>query len=144
MRTVNIVAPHSDQRQLEALPICVDHHLRRRLARRVWIRRGKQARLAQIRRIHRHIPIHLVGRDVYEPRDAMLSCRFQQHMRTVNVRIRELVRVAETEVDVRLCGEVEDGVDLVFAKHPLHLGRRSDVSLLESEVCTAFEDAGVV
>jgi hypothetical protein len=39
---------------------------------------------------------------------------------------------------------VEDGVDLVFAKHSFHLGRRRDVALLEREVRSAIEDARVV
>jgi hypothetical protein len=74
----------------------------------------------------------------------MLSSTFKQDVRSVYVCVRELIRVAEAEVDVRLRSEVEDGVDLVFAKHPLYVGRRCDVTILECEVGLIVKDARVV
>lgn len=60
---------------------------------------------------------------MYEPADTVLLGSFQQNMRAIDIGIRELVRVAEAEIDMRLRGEVEDGVDLVFAQYPLDVGR---------------------
>jgi hypothetical protein len=65
-------------------------------------------------------------------------------MRSVYVGVGELVRVAEAEVNMRLCGEVEDGIDVVLAQHTLNVGRRGNVSMLEGEVRSVVEDARVV
>ena len=45
---------------------------------------------------------------------------------------------------MRLCGEVEDGIDVVLAQHPLNIGGRGDVSMFEGEVRSVVEDACVV
>lgn len=62
----------------------------------------------------------------------------------VNVRVGKLIRIAEAEVDVRLRCEMEDGVDLVLTQHALHVGRRRNVPILESEVWLVLEDARIV
>jgi hypothetical protein len=144
VRSVDIIGSDSDERQLEAAPICADHHLRGCLASRVWVRRCQYARLAEVRCTNRHIPIHLIRRDVYEPVHAMFPRPLQQHMRPVYIRVCELVRVTEAQVDVRLRREVEDGVDLVLAKHAFHVGWRCDVAIFESEVRLIVEDSRII
>lgn len=47
----------------------------------------------------------------------------EQHVGAVDVRGGELVAVAETEIDVGLRGEVEDGVNGVGPEDGLHAGR---------------------
>ena len=122
MRSIYIVCPDGDQRQLEAASICADHHFRRSFAGGVWVRRCENTCFAQVCRAHRHIAVYLVRRDVHEPSYAMLSGPLQQHMCPIHICICELVRVAKAEVDVRLRRKVEDGVDLVLAKHALYVG----------------------
>jgi hypothetical protein len=65
-------------------------------------------------------------------------------VRSVYVCVCELIRVAEAKVDVRLRSEMEDGVDLVLAKHALYVGRRCDVAILECEVGFVVKGARVV
>lgn len=144
MWTIDIIGAHSDQRQLEAAPVRADHHLRRRLAGRVGIGRRKYACLAQICCAHRHIAIHLVCGDVYEPIDAVLPRSFKQNMCAVHIGVCELVRVTKAQVDVRLRREVEDGVDLVLAKHSLDVAWRCDVAVFEGKVRSVVEHARVV
>lgn len=115
MRSIHIIAPDRNERQLEAATICANHHLSSRLARRIRVRRRKQARLAQICRPNRHISIYLIRRDVYKPIHPMFPRSLQEHMRPVYVCVCELVRIAEAEVDVGLRREMEDGVDLMLA-----------------------------
>jgi hypothetical protein len=45
---------------------------------------------------------------------------------------------------VRLCCEMEDGVDMVFAQKMLDGGWGGDVVVFESEVGIGFEASGVV
>lgn len=121
VRPIDVVTSDRDQGQLEAVPVCANHHLCRRFARRIRICRRKQARLAQVRGSHRHISINLIRRYMYEAVNTMFSRPLQQHMRAIHIRIRELVRVPKTEIDVRLRGEVENGIDLVFPENALHI-----------------------
>jgi hypothetical protein len=79
-----------------------------------------------------------------EPVYSVLPRPFQQHMCPIDVRICKLVRVAEAEIDVRLRGKMEDGVDLMFSENTLHICGRSDVALLEGEIGPAIEDTSVV
>jgi hypothetical protein len=65
-------------------------------------------------------------------------------MGAVYVRVRELVRVAEAEVDMRLRRKVEDGVDFVLTQHALHVGRRCYVAILKGEIGLVVEDSCVV
>lgn len=91
MRSIDVIGAHSDEWQLKAAPVRADHHFRRRLACRVWVRRREDARLAEVRRTHWHIPIHLIRGDVYEAIDSVLSCSLKQDMRAVNVCVGELI-----------------------------------------------------
>jgi hypothetical protein len=72
MRAVDIVSSDGNERQLEATPIGANHHLSRRLARRVRIRRRQNARLTEICRAHRDVAIYLIRRDMYKSVHAML------------------------------------------------------------------------
>lgn len=45
---------------------------------------------------------------------------------------------------MRLRCEVEDGVDLVLAKHPFDICGRCDVAIFEAEVCLLVEYARIV
>ena len=144
MRPIHIIAPHDDRRQLEALRVRIDVHLRRRLARGVRIRRRQQAILQQVRVALADLAVDLVGRDVDEAPDARLDRALDHDVRAVHVRLGELERVAEAQVDVGLRREVEDRVDLVrgeAAHHVLDLGH---VAVVEGEVGLGVEDARVV
>ena len=74
----------------------------------------------------------------------MLSRPFQQHMCPIYIRVRELVRVAEAEIDMRLSSEVKYSIDIVLAEHALHIGRRRNVSLFEAVVRAVVENTRVV
>lgn len=145
MRPVDIVAPHDDDRQLEALLVRVHEHLGRRLARGVGVRRRQDARLDQLVVVLAHLAVHLVRRDVHEAPDAAhLPRALEQHVRAVDVGVREAVRVAEAQVDVRLRGEVQHGVDAVALHAVDHVGRVRDIALVEGEVGPVCEEGRVV
>jgi hypothetical protein len=144
VRSIYIVGPYGDKRQLETTPIRADHHLCCSFASRVRIRRGQYTRLAQVRCTNRHIAIHLIRRDMYEPVHAMFPGSLQQHMRPVYIRVGKFVRVAKAQVDMRLRCEVKNGVNLVLAKHAFHVGWRCDVAIFKREVFLLIEDPRVV
>lgn len=144
MRPIHIVRPDSDQWQLEAAPVRADHHLRCSLARRVRIRGRQYARLAQICSSNWNVAIHLIRGDVYKPGDTMFPRSLEQDVCAVNIRVCELVRIAKAEVDVRLCCEVEDSFDLVFAQYTLDICGRCDVTLFEYEIWSVGENSRVV
>lgn len=81
---------------------------------------------------------------MYEPVHAMFPRSLKQYMCPIDVCVRELVRIAEAEVDVRLRSEVEDGIDLVPAQHTFHVRRRCNITLLECEIRSVIEYARVV
>jgi hypothetical protein len=144
MWSIHIVGSDCYQRQLEAAPICADHHLCCRLASRVWVCRGQYACLAQICGANWYVAVHLVRRYMYEPIDAMLSRSFEQDMCAVYVRVREFIRIAEAEVDMRLRGEMEDSIDIVLPQHTLYVCRQCDVPVFECEVRSVIENSCVV
>lgn len=74
----------------------------------------------------------------------MLARSLEQDVCAVYVRVGELVRVAEAQVDVGLRCEVEDGVDLVLTQHALDIAWGGDVAMLEGEVRSVVEHARVV
>lgn len=49
-----------------------------------------------------------------------LFCTFEQDVRPVDVVLRKLERVSEGVVDVCLCREVQDGVDLFLPEEVQH------------------------
>lgn len=144
MRSVDIIGPHSDKRQLKAPPVRAHQHFCSSFARRVWVRWRQHTRLAKICSVKRHVSIYLICRNVYELVHAMFPRSFKQHVCAIYVRVGEFVRVAEAQVDVRLRSEVEDCVNLVLAKHTLYVYWRCDISVLECEVILAIENARIV
>jgi len=91
MWPIYIVGTNGDQRQLEATPVCADHHLCRCFTRRVWICWGQYARFAQVCRSDRYIAVYLIGRDVYESIDTMFSRSLKQNMGAIYIGVREFV-----------------------------------------------------
>jgi hypothetical protein len=65
-------------------------------------------------------------------------------MCAVYVCIREFVRVAEAEVDMRLRGKMKDIIDTVLSQHTLDVYRRCDVPVFECEVRSLIENSCVV
>ena len=144
VRAVDVVAAHDDGGELEALLVRVHEHLGGGLAGCVGVGRRQDAALQQVVVVVLGLAVNLVGRDVDEAPDAHLLGALEQHVGAVHVGMREAVRVAEAQVDVRLRGEVEDGVDVVPLEAVDDLGRVGDVPLVECEVAPVVEDAGVV
>lgn len=144
VRPVHVVRAHDDDWQLEALPVRVHHHLRCRLARRVWVCGCQQAGFSQVVAILLHLPVHLVRGNVYELFDPVCLCALKEDVCAVYIGVGELVRVPEAQVDVRLRGEVDDGVYVVGAETAPHVGRGGDVALDEGKVGRGVKDAGVV
>jgi hypothetical protein len=58
--------------------------------------------------------------------------------------VREAIRVAKAQVDVRLGGKVEDGVDVVALHAVEHLGRVGNVAVEKGKVALIIEDTRVV
>ena len=78
------------------------------------------------------LAVHLVGADVDEAADVLaLLGRLEEHVGADDVAVRELEAVAEGVVDVRLGGEVHDGVDLLGLEHVLGEVGSANVSLDE-------------
>ena len=76
--------------------------------------------------------------------DTNLLRALQQHVGAVDVGMRKAVGVAKAQVNVRLGGKVEDGIDIVAFQAVINLGGGGDVSLVEGEVPLVIEDASVV
>lgn len=74
----------------------------------------------------------------------MFPRSLEQDMCSINICMRELVRVAKAEVNMRLRRKMDNGVGFVSTEHTLHSSRRGDVALLECEVRSAIENARVV
>lgn len=78
---------------------------------------------------------NLVRGDVIKSPD--LAIRFdalQQDVRAAHIVHRKDVRVAETQIDMRVRSEVEHGVDVVFLQTLNHVGRYRHVAMEEAEV----------
>ena len=144
MRAVYVVTADNNDGQLEALLVRVYHHLCSGLRGSVRVGGGEDARLDKVIIIIHDLTVHLVSGDVDEALDAALLRALEHHVGTIDVGVGEAVRVTETQVDVRLGGEVEDGVNLVSLHAVDDLERVGDVSMVESEVVLVVERAGVV
>lgn len=79
-----------------------------------------------------------------EAADVDLFGTLQQHVCAVDIRVCEVVRVAKAQVDVRLGGKVEYGVDIVSLQAVDHLGRVGDVALVKGKVALVIEHPCVV
>ena len=90
------------------------------------------------------LSIHFVGRDVNELLHAGFHCRLKHDVCAADVCLREGKGVAEAEIDVRLCGEMEDCVDVMLfqaAEDGFFVGH---VAKDELEVGSGVETFGVV
>ena len=144
MWPVDVICAHSDQRQFEATPVCADHHLCCRLAGRVGICGCKYACLTQICCTYRHVSVHLICGNVYKATNTMLPCSFKQDMCAVYIGVRELIRVAKAQIDVRLRRKVEDGIDLMLSKHSLNVARQCDIAMFKDKIRPVVEHSCVV
>jgi len=90
------------------------------------------------------LAIDFIGRDVNKLLHSHFHCRFKHYMCATDVGFCECEGVTEAEVDVRLSGEVEDGIYVVLfkaAKDSLFVGH---VAEYELEVGTRRDAFGVV
>ena len=65
-------------------------------------------------------------------------------MGTVYISIGELIRISERQIDVGLCGEMEDGVDIVLFDAALDVFGVGDVAVVEFKIWFVIEHARVV
>ena len=144
MRPVDVVAADDNHGKLETLLVRLDQHLGGRLAGSVGICRREYTRLEQLILALLDLAIDLIGGDVDEAAYTDLLGTLEEDVCTIDVCVREAVGVAEAQVDVRLGGKVQDGVDGVPLHAVDHLGRVGDVALVEGEVAPTVEHAGVV
>lgn len=144
MGAVDVVAADDDDGELEALLVRVHQHLCGGLGGGVGVGGGEDAGLEEVIILVLNLTVDLIGGDVDEALDADLLGGLEQHVGAVDVGVGEPVRVTEAQVDVRLRGEVEDGVDVVALEAVHHLGGVGDVALVEGEVPLVIEGAGVV
>lgn len=79
-----------------------------------------------------------------EALDTNLLGTLEQDVGAVDVGVGEAVGVAKAQVDVRLGGKVEDGVDVVALQAVDNLRGVGDVTLVEGEVALVIQGAGVV
>ena len=87
------------------------------------------------------LAVHLVGAVVAEAADVLaLLGRLEEHVGADDVAVRELEAVAEGVVDVRLGGEVHDGVDLLGLEHVIDEVGCANVSLDEFVVLVVADD----
>ena len=121
-----------DHGQPEGPVVGLHEELGRGLGRRVRVRGLEDVVLDHGRRLHGlALAVDLVCRDVDEANHIMHLRGFQQDVRAEDVVPRELERVAERVVDVRLRREVHDRVDLLRLQNVVDEVRRADVALDE-------------
>ena len=144
MGTVDVVASDNDDGELETLLVGVDQHLGSGFAGSVWVCWCQNAGLEQIIGIISNLSIYLVGGNVNELLDPNLLGTLQQNVGTIDIGVGEGIRVTETQIDVGLCGEVEDSIDLVSLEAVHDLGGVGDVAMVEGEVALVVQDPGVV
>ncbi len=110
-------AAGDDDRQAVGRHVGEGDQVRAGLGRRVRRARRQLVGLGEAALLDR--AVDLVGGDVHEPADADLAGDVAQHVGAEAVGAHERVRVDDRAVDVRLGGEVDDGV---VAVHPLEHG----------------------
>lgn len=144
VRAVDVVAADDDDGQLERLLVRVHEHLGGGLGGGVGIGGRQDARLEQVVVIILDLAVDLVGGNVDEAFDADLLGALEQYMGAIDVGVSETVRVAETQVDVGLRGEVEDGVDVVPLQAVDDFAGVGDVAVVEVEIPLVVQHACVV
>src|SRR3569833_3072485 len=141
---VDVVTPHYDDGEFEALLVRVDQHLGGGFAGSVRVGRGQYAGLEQVVVIVLDFAVDLVGGDVDESTDADLLGALEKDVGAVHVGVGESIRIAEAQVDVGLGGEVEDGVDVVALEAVYHHRKKRKNTKVEAEVTPIVKGAGVV
>lgn len=144
MRSVDIVASNNDHRELETLLVRVNQHFCRSFACSVWICGGQNASFQQILIIVFNFTIHLISGDVDEFLDSDLLRALQENVCAVDVCVCEGIRVTKTQINMRLCSEVENGIDVVALEAVHNFGGVCDVAMVEREVSLVVEDSGIV
>jgi hypothetical protein len=165
MWTHHVVEPDHDSRKAVALHITLHHHLCGCLARIVRIGWLQDAVLRHVGRecLAVHLQrsafvclgwyllkiqmTNLVGGNVVIPLDlAILLDALQQDVRANDIVHGEFVRVSKAQVDVRVGGEVEDGVDVVLLQTFDHVGGDGNIAVEEVEVAQLLrlQQAGIV
>lgn len=78
---------------------------------------------------------NLVGGNMVKSLDlAILLDAFQQDVRAEHIVLRKVVRVAKTQIDMRVRGEVEHSVDVVLLQTLDHVAWDCNVAVEEAEV----------
>lgn len=119
-------------------------HLGRRFTSSIRICRCKDARLQQLAIVFLDLAIDLVGGHMDEPLDADLLRTFQQHVGAIYIGMREAVRVAKTEIDMRLSRKVKNGVDFMALHAVQDLSRMCQVSVVKRKVGAVIQGARVI
>ena len=112
VRAVDIVAADDDGGELVALLVRVHQHLGGGFGGGIGVGRGQDARLEQVVVVIAHLSVHLVGRDVDESTNVEFFGALQQDVGAIHVGMGETVRVAKAQVNVRLRGKMDDGVNV--------------------------------
>lgn len=144
MRAIDVIAADDDDRELETLHVRVDKHFRRGFTGSIGIRRSQNARLQQVVVVVPDLAVNLVGGDVDESVDPDLLGALQHDVGAVHIGMGKDVRVAEAQINMRLGGEVEDGVDFVTLHAVKHLRGVRYVPMVEAEVALVVQDPRVV
>lgn len=100
--------------------------------------------LQQVVVIVLHLAVHLVGGDVDELFDADLFRTFQEHVSAIHVVVGEAIRVAETQIYMRLSCKVKDCINLVTLQAINDLDRVGDIALIKAKVSLLVQGASVV
>eukprot|EP00672_Neobodo_designis_P023679 CAMPEP_0174835330 /NCGR_PEP_ID=MMETSP1114-20130205/5351_1 /TAXON_ID=312471 /ORGANISM="Neobodo designis, Strain CCAP 1951/1" /LENGTH=389 /DNA_ID=CAMNT_0016069277 /DNA_START=84 /DNA_END=1251 /DNA_ORIENTATION=+ len=132
VHAVDVVAARDDAREAEGQRVTLHNELGGRLGRRVRVGRV-ECRVLLLRLLD--LAVNLVGRHVDELLDLVVHARaLEQVVRAEHVVLCEGHRVAEGVVDVRLRGEVDDGVDVVGLEQVHHEVRVANVAAHEGVV----------
>ena len=133
VRTVHVVAARNDAGQIERSVVGLDDELGTGLGSGVRVRRFQDMLFSHGLGIKvLALAVDLIGGHMDEAADGVaIFGRLQQHVRAHDVVMRELERVAEGVVHVRLRREVHDRVDLLRLQDVVDEVRRADVALDE-------------
>ena len=88
-----------------------------------------------------NLTIDFICRNMDEAFHTKLDSAFDHDMSTLDIGLGKLKRVAETEINMGLCCEMKDCVDLVILDASHHLFDVRDVPVLEYKVRCIVEDA---
>ena len=144
MWAVYVVTADNYDRQLETLLVGMNQHLCCSFAGSIRVCGGQDACLEKIVRIISNFSVNLISGNVDELLDANFLRTLQNHMCAVNVGVCERVRVTETQINVGLRCEMEDGVNFVSLEAVHHFGGICDIAMVESEVALVVQGTRVV